>query len=70
MDIHTLNTLPDEELTQLIEEARRIIARRSATALIPEQIESLAREYLDSGGDQSALVVAVTPKDPQVPPLE
>lgn len=66
MDIHTLNTLPDEELTLLIEEARRIMARRAATALIPEQIESLAREYLDSGGDQSALVEAVTQKDPQL----
>lgn len=65
MDTHNLNTLSDEDLTLLIEEARRIIARRAATALIPEQIESLAREYLDSGGDQTALVVAVTPKDPE-----
>ena len=42
MDATTLDGLTDEELTGVIEEAQRIIARRAATARIPAQIEELA----------------------------
>lgn len=63
MDVTTLDALTDEELTGVIETAQRIIARRAATARIPEQIESLAREYRDSGGDQSTLIEAITGAD-------
>ena len=63
MDVTTLDALTDEELTGVIETAQRIIARRAATARIPEQIESLAREYSDSGGDQSTLIEAITGAD-------
>lgn len=55
-----LASLTDEELTELIESAQRIIARRAATERIPAQIEELAREYRDSGGDTATLVEAIT----------
>ena len=60
MDTTTLDALTDEELTGVIESAQRIIARRAATARIPEQIEELAREYRESGGDTATLVEAIT----------
>ena len=63
MDATTLDALADEELTGVIEAAQRIIARRAATARIPEQIEELAREYRDSGGEQSTLIEAITGAD-------
>ena len=63
MDATTLDALSDEELTGVIEAAQRIIARRAATARIPAQIEELAREYRESGGEQSALVEAITGAD-------
>ena len=63
MDATTLDALTDEELTGVIEAAQRIIARRAATARIPEQIESLAREYLVSGGEQSTLIEAIAGVD-------
>ena len=63
MDATTLDALTDEELTGVIEAAQRIIARRAATARIPEQIESLAREYLVSGGEQITLIEAITGVD-------
>ena len=63
MDATTLEALADEELTGVIEAAQRIIARRAATARIPEQIEELAREYRESGGEQSALIEAITGVD-------
>lgn len=63
MDATTLDALTDEELTGVIEAAQRIIARRAATARIPEQIESLAREYLVSGGEQITLIEAITGAD-------
>lgn len=59
----TLDALTDEELTRVIEAAQRIIARRAATARIPEQIEALAREYCESGGEQIALIEAITGAD-------
>ena len=63
MDATTLDALTDEELTGVIEAAQRIIARRSATARIPEQIEELAREYRESGGDTAILVEAIAGAD-------
>ena len=55
-----LTALDDEELDEVIETARQILSRRAATALIPAQIEGLAREYRESGGDTAALVEAIT----------
>ena len=63
MDATTLDALTDEELTGVIESAQRIIARRAATARIPEQIEELAREYRESGGDTATLVEAIAGAD-------
>ena len=63
MDATTLEALADEELTGVIEAAQRIIARRAATARIPAQIEELAREYRESGGEQSTLIEAITGAD-------
>ena len=63
MDATTLDALTDEELTELIEAAQRIIARRAATARIPAQIEELAREYRESGGDTATLVEAIAGAD-------
>ena len=63
MDATTLDGLSDEELTGAIEAAQRIIARRAATARIPAQIEELAREYRESGGEQSTLIEAITGAD-------
>ena len=63
MDATTLDALTDEELAEVIEAAQRIIARRAATTRIPEQIESLAREYLVSGGEQITLIEAITGVD-------
>ncbi len=63
MDATTLDGLTDEELTGVIEAAQRIIARRAATARIPSQIEELAREYRDSGGEPSILIEAITGAD-------
>ena len=63
MDATTLDALTDEELTGVIEAAQRIIARRAATTRIPAQIEELAREYRDSGGDTAILVEAITGAD-------
>ena len=63
MDVTDLEALTDEELTELIEAAQRIIARRAATARIPAQIEELAREYRESGGEQSTLIEAITGAD-------
>ena len=63
MDATTLDGLTDEELTGVIEAAQRIIARRAATARIPAQIEELAREYRESGGEQSTLVEAIAGAD-------
>ena len=58
-----LTALDDEELDELIEAARQILIRRAAVALIPAQIEGLAREYRESGGEQSTLVEAITGAD-------
>lgn len=58
-----LDALDDEALNEVIEAARRIIARRAATAAIPAQIEGLAREYRESGGEQSALLEAITEQE-------
>lgn len=55
-----LESLDDEALNEVIDAARRIIARRAATAAIPAQIEGLAREYRESGGEQSTLIEAIT----------
>ena len=63
MDTTTLEGFTDEELTGVIESAQRIIARRAATARIPEQIEELAREYRESGGDTATLVEAIAGAD-------
>ena len=63
MDATTLEALADEELTGVIEAAQRIIARRAATARIPAQIEELAREYRESGGEQSTLIEAIAGAD-------
>ena len=63
MDATTLDALTDEELTGVIEAAQRIIARRAATARIPAQIEELAREYRESGGEQSTLIEAIAGVD-------
>lgn len=63
MDATTLDALTDEELTGVIETAQRIIARRAATTRIPAQIEELAREYRDNGGEQSTLIEAITGVD-------
>ena len=63
MDTTTLEGFTDEELTGVIEAAQRIIARRAATARIPEQIEALAREYRESGGEQSTLIEAIAGAD-------
>ena len=60
MDTTTLDALADEELTGVIEAAQRIIARRAATTRIPAQIEALAREYRESGGEQGAPIEAIT----------
>ena len=60
-----LTALGDEELDEVIETARQILSRRAATALIPAQIEGLAREYRESGGDQNALVEAITEQEPE-----
>ena len=63
MDETTLEALTDEELTELIETAQRIIVRRAATTRIPAQIEELAREYRESGGDTATLVEAIEGAD-------
>ena len=63
MDATTLEALADEELTGVIEAAQRIIARRAATARIPAQIEELAGEYRESGGDTATLVEAIAGAD-------
>ena len=63
MDATNLDALTDEELTGVIEVAQRIIARRAATARIPAQIEELAREYRESGGEQSTLIEAIAGAD-------
>lgn len=63
MDATTLDALTDEELTGVIEAAQRIIARRAATTRIPAQIEELAREYRESGGEQSTLIEAIAGAD-------
>ena len=63
MDTTTLDALTDEELTGVIEAAQRIIARRAATARIPAQVEELAREYRESGGDTATLVEAIAGVD-------
>ena len=60
-----LTALSDEELDDLIEEARQVLIRRAAVALIPAQIEGLAREYRESGGDQTVLAEAITEQEPQ-----
>lgn len=48
----------EQELTQMTR--RAVIARCAATAGIPEQIEALAREYRESGGEQGAPIEAIT----------
>ena len=61
--LNDLTALDDEELDEVIETARQILSRRAATALIPAQIEGLAREYRESGGDQSTLIEAIAGAD-------
>ena len=63
MDTTTLEGFTDGELTGVIEAAQRIIARRAATARIPAQVEELAREYRESGGDTATLVEAIAGAD-------
>ena len=60
-----LTALDDEELDEVIETARQILSRRAATALIPAQIEGLAREYRESGGDPAILIEAITEQESQ-----
>lgn len=60
-----LNDLSDDDLEQLIESARLIIIRRAAVTAIPAQIEELAREYRENGGDQATLTEAITEQESQ-----
>lgn len=53
----------ERELAQMTR--RAVIARRAATARIPEQIEALAREYRESGGEQGTPIEAITEQEPQ-----
>ena len=57
-----LRSLTDEEL-----DAHRIavaveVERRANLAAIPEQIEALAKVYREGGGDEGALIGALTPE--------
>lgn len=66
-DPSELEDMTDDELLVLAEEAQRIVNMRSARAAIPEQIEGLAREYRESGGEQRALDDAVADPEGQSP---
>lgn len=63
--MNDLDVMPDDDLRALSETAQQIIARRAATANIPAQIAALANEYRENGGDQAALVEAITEQDPE-----
>ena len=57
-----LRTLTDEKL----DEHRRAVLieqeRRANLAAIPEQIKELAEKFRDGGGDEDALIGALTPE--------
>ena len=57
-----LTTFGDADLDQL---RRRVLAeqeRRANLAAIPEQIKELAEKFRDGGGDEDALIGALTPE--------
>lgn len=58
-----LRTLTDEELDGLRREVQIEQERRENLAAIPEQVAALAKVYRDGGGDEAALVDALSPEE-------
>lgn len=57
-----LRTLDDDELNQLRRDVLIEQERRANLAAIPEQIKELAEKFRDGGGDEDALIGALTPE--------
>lgn len=63
-----IRELTDEELTARYVEANEELARRRRLSEIPTEISELAQQWRDNGGEESAIVDAVT--NPIGHPLE
>lgn len=63
-----IQDLTDEELTARYVEANEELARRRRLNEIPNEISELAQQWRDNGGEESAIVDAVT--NPIWHPLE
>lgn len=55
-----IQDLTDEELTARYVEANEELARRRRLNEIPTEISELAQQWRDNGGEESAIVDAVT----------
>ena len=58
-----LRTLTDEELDDLRRAVQIEQERRENLAAIPDQVAALAKVYREGGGDEAALVGALTPEE-------
>ena len=58
-----LKTLPDDELDDLRRDVLTEQERRENLAAIPEQVAALAKVYREGGGDEAALVDALTAEE-------
>lgn len=58
-----LRTLTDEDLDDLRREVQIEQERRENLAAIPEQVAALAKVYREGGGDEAALVDALSPEE-------
>ena len=58
-----LRELPDEDLDVLRRDVQIEQERRANLAAIPDQVAALAKVYREGGGDEAALVDALTPEE-------
>lgn len=58
-----LRTLTDEDLDDLRRGVQIEQERRENVAAIPEQVAALAKVYREGGGDEAALMGALTPEE-------
>ena len=58
-----LKTLTVDELDDLRRDVLTEQERRENLAAIPEQVAALAKVYREGGGDEAALVDALTPEE-------
>lgn len=65
IDTDNLTTLPDADLGSLLTAALAEQSRRSTLATAVQSVTQTAQEFVDIGGDKTALVTAIQDLTPQ-----